>query len=89
MEKLDRIFLYFFVMVLSIGCITNPQVKELISLSKGVSVILFFVTGVILLFSRIYKSSVDKSHLNRSMEIIISLLLLIVVIGLFSYLYIN
>lgn len=54
MDKLERVFLYFFIMVLAIGWITNPLMDRLVNLKIGIMG--FFGVGTFLLFNYIYKN---------------------------------
>jgi len=85
MDRLERVFLYFYIMFLSIGWITNPLMDKSIKLNVGIMG--FFGVGTLLLINYIYKNSDHNSHLNRVIEFIISCCLFILVLITLYFLF--
>ena len=63
MGKVERIFLYFFILVLSLGWITNPQMDKLIK--SNIGALGFFGTGTLLLLNNIYRNDDNETHRSR------------------------
>lgn len=81
MFRLERVFLYFFIIFLFIGWITNPLMDNLINLNIGIFG--FLGVGTFLLLFYIYRRSEHRSFLNFIIEFFISCLLIIVMILFF------
>ncbi|SFS76607.1 hypothetical protein SAMN05444972_107108 [Marininema halotolerans] len=85
MERIERIFLYFFSFILFIGWLTNPIMDELVKLKIGIFG--FFGTGSLLLINYIYKKGdANATYLSRIIELIVGVLIFIITISTFMYL---
>lgn len=78
MYKVERIFLYFFIILLAIGWVTNPLIEKIINLKIGIFG--FMGIGTYSIFNYIYRHSEPKTYLNFTIEFFISCLLIIVII---------
>ncbi|GGF26191.1 hypothetical protein GCM10010954_26490 [Halobacillus andaensis] len=80
MEKLERIYLYFFIILLSVGWITNPLLEELLNLEIGIMG--FMGVSTYLLVHYIYRKGNAKSGFHAAGEMgASSVLAILLVIG--------
>lgn len=70
MFRIERIFLYSFILFLCVGWVTNPLMDKLVKLNIGIMGLLGVGTFFLLFF--IHRNSEEKSVFNTLIEIIIS-----------------